>query len=266
LKCIWCHNPEGISFQPQLAYYDHKCIGCGECVSICPAAAHSVIDGSHRFDREKCVGCGECQKGCLGGALTFYGRDMTVEQIMAIVMEDREFFRDSGGGLTVSGGECLVHYEFVSELLKKAKEWGINTATDTCGYVKREAIDAVIPYTDVFLYDVKAYDEDVHIRCTGHSNKIILENLRYIDSMGKPIEVRIPYVPGYNDTQMEKIAELLSELHNLVAVRVLPYHNYAGSKYTSLDMENTLPEILPTDEEMTLARGIFEQRGIRVKT
>ena len=189
---------------------------------------------------------------------------MSVDELVPILLEDKDFYEASGGGVTLSGGECLCHADFCAELLKKLKENGIHTAVDTCGFVSKEAIDKVMPYTDVFLYDFKAYDEDVHIKCTGQSNRTILENLKYIDGCGKQIEIRIPYVPGFNSEQIEKIAEFMSKLNNLTKVRVLPYHNYAGSKYKSLDMENTLPEILPTDDEIKSAKDIIKAYGINI--
>ena len=253
LKCLWCHNPEGITVKPEIAYYEHKCIDCGECAYVCPTRAHIVKCGKHDFDREACIACGRCTESCLGGALTFYGKETTVEELLPQLLEDRDFYESSGGGVTLSGGECLVQADFCAELLKELKRLGIHTAVDTCGFISKSALDKVIPYTDVFLYDVKAYDEDVHIRCTGQSNKIILENLLYLDSLGKNIEIRIPYVPEYNSDQIEKIAILLSELKHITKIRVLPYHNYAGSKYAALNIPSTLPDRLPTDAEIKSA-------------
>jgi len=257
LKCLWCHNPEGIGFQPQLAYYGNKCIGCGECVSLCPSGAHQMTGSGHLFDREACATCGACANACLGSALTFYGREVTVEELLPLLLEDRVFYETSNGGVTLSGGECLCQADFCGELLEKLKEEGIHTAVDTCGFVSKAAIDRVLPYTDLFLYDVKAFDEEVHIRCTGQSNQRILENLKYIDACGKMIEVRIPYVPEYNDHQIEKIAAFLKPLRHVKAVKVLPYHNYAGSKYAALGMENTLPERLPTEAEVKGAEALL---------
>ena len=264
LKCVWCHNPEGIDFKPELAYYENKCINCGECIRVCPNNAHTIENGIHIFNREKCTGCGNCAEVCLGNALTLYGEEVTEDELLPKLLEDKEFYENSNGGVTLSGGECLMQSDFCAELLKKLKENGINTAVDTCGFVPQQAIDKVIPYTDVFLYDMKAYDEDIHIKCTGYSNKLILENIKYIDSCNKAIEVRIPYVPDYNSDQIEKIAVFLKDLNNLTKVRILPYHNYASSKYTSLAKENTLPTQLPTDSEMEDARTILRQYGLKV--
>ena len=260
LKCIWCHNPEGISYKPEIAFFDNKCTLCGDCINACTNGVHKIENGIHTLDRTKCVGCGKCEDECLNGALKLYGKEMSVDEILPILLEDKEFYESSGGGVTLSGGECLSQADFCAELLKALKQQGINTAVDTCGFVSRANIDKVIPYTDIFLYDMKAYDGETHKKCTGHSNKLILENLEYINSRGKKIEIRIPYVPEYNDGQIEKIAAFLKPLKNVVKVKALPYHNYAGSKYRSLDMVNTLPTVaLPTDEEIEAAQSILTE-------
>ena len=264
LKCVWCHNPEGIEFKPQLAYYENKCISCGECVKVCPASAHTFEENLHRFNRNKCIACGKCESVCLGKALSFYEKEISVDELLPILLEDREFYNNSNGGVTLSGGECLMQPDFCAELLQRLKAEGVNTAVDTCGFVPKDTIEKVIPYTDIFLYDIKAFDEDVHIKCTGHTNKPILENLRYIDSRGKAVEIRIPYVPKFNDDQIEKIADFLSTLKNITKIRVLPYHNYAGSKYKALDMSNTLPEILPSKDELKTARDLIKTHGLKV--
>lgn len=250
LKCLWCHNPEGISPEPQLAYYSHKCAGCGECVNICSRKAHKIENGMHSFNRELCVHCGKCEEVCLGNALKLYGKEYTLQELLPILLEDRDFYDNSGGGVTISGGECLLHADFCRELLMELKKENIHTAVDTCGFISKEAIDKVMPYTDIFLYDIKAIDENIHIKCTGQSNKIILENLKYIDDSGKNIEVRIPYVPGYNSNEKDKIINIIKKFNNITKVRVLAYHNYAGSKYDALYMKKTLPSVVPSDKEV----------------
>ncbi|MBQ8350721.1 MAG: glycyl-radical enzyme activating protein [Clostridia bacterium] len=264
LRCRWCHNPEGIGREAQLAFYAHKCISCGECLPACENGAHGMQEGMHVFDRGACVACGACADHCLGNALTFFGKTVTISELMPLLLEDTDFYHTSGGGVTLSGGECLIQADFCAALLRELKHEGIHTAVDTCGFVSRTALNKVIPYTDIFLYDLKAYDEDVHIACTGQSNKIILENLTYLDACGKQIEIRIPYVPGYNADQMEKMATFLASLQQISRVRVLPYHNYAGSKYEALGMQSTLPADLPTDEEIRAAEECLRAHGLRV--
>ena len=236
LRCVWCHNPEGISPDTQEAFFAHKCIDCGEC------------------KRE-----GFTAENCLGEARVAYGKEYTVSELMPILLEDVDFYASSGGGVTLSGGECLMQADFCAELLKALKEQGIHTAVDTCGFVSRKAFEKVINYTDTFLYDLKAFDEDVHIKCTERSNRVILKNLEYLDSMGKNVEIRIPYVPEYNDDQIEKIARFLAPFKSVSRIRVLPYHNYAGSKYDALHMKNTLPKRLPTAEELERVKGVLRK-------
>ena len=236
LRCVWCHNPEGLSPKPEIAFYAHKCISCGECRN----------EGFTTDD-------------CLGKARVLYGREVTPSSLIPELLEDRDFYESSGGGVTLSGGECLMQADFCAELLCELKKNGINTAVDTCGFVPRAAIDKVAPYTDIFLYDVKAADADVHIRCTGQSNGIIIENLKYIDSLDKSIEIRIPYVPGYNDGEMGKIGELLAPLKNLRGVRILPYHPYYEGKYAALGYLAPADIKVPAEESLAAARAELQK-------
>ncbi len=263
LRCVWCHNPEGISQGPELAYYAHKCTVCGACASKCESGCHTVENGVHTFDRSRCTACGKCESVCIGGALKLYGKEMTARELFEILVEDKMFYDRSGGGVTLSGGECLMHADFCAELLKMLKDEGISTAVDTSGCVSKKAIDTVFPFTDVFLYDLKAFDSEIHRMATGLPNTRIIENLSYINDLGGRVEVRIPYVPEYNGAEIEKIAEHLSGLKCITKVRVLPYHNYASSKYSALGMENTLPVTLPADEEIERAVSVLESYGIK---
>lgn len=265
LKCLWCHNPEGISGEAELAYYAHKCIGCAECVNVCPNGAHTIEGGLHQFHREKCMVCGKCEDACLGNALIHYGKEYTVDALLSILLKDKDFYDTSGGGVTLSGGECLLYADFCAELLKELKASGVHTAVDTSGMAPKAAFDKVLPYTDVFLYDVKAVNADTHKQCTGHTNEKILDNLLYLDKMGAVIEIRIPFVPDYNDGEIEKIGEFLSRLQGVKKVRLLAYHNLAGAKYAALGLDNTLPSRLPTVEEMDVARRQLKSHGLFVE-
>ena len=264
LKCVWCHNPEGLSAQAELAYFVHKCIHCGECLSVCATGAHMLEDGKHVFKRVNCIACGKCAEVCLGNALAFYGKEYTVEELLPILLKDKDFYQNSGGGVTLSGGECLLYADFCAELLQRLKKNGIHTAVDTCGMISKSALDKVIPYTDVFLYDLKAFSDDVHQRCTGHGNGQILDNLTYLTERGAAVEIRIPLVPDFNDGEADKIGHLLSGLNNLTKVRVLPYHDLAGSKYASLGIKNTLPQRLLTQNEITMYENTLKKYGLNV--
>lgn len=257
LKCVWCHNPETIEAKKQIAFYSNKCVNCGICTKICKC--HKINDNLHTFDRSECNFCEECAKACPKEAIEIIGREMTVDEIYDICLKDEAFYIQSGGGVTLSGGECLLQADFCAELLKRLKSENINTAVDTCGFVSKEKLDTVIPYTDVFLYDIKAFDEHVHIKCTGKSNKIIWENLRYLDASGKSIEIRIPYVPEYNSFETERIFEKLQEFKNIIKVRILPYHSFSGFKYESLGIENTLPSKLPEKNVLELYQKKFDE-------
>jgi pyruvate formate lyase activating enzyme len=262
LKCVWCHNPESISFQPQVAYNEARCIGCGACAALC--AAHSLSGGKHFYDRNKCSGCGRCEEACLGEALTFYGKEITVQDALTLLTEDRMFYEGSGGGVTLSGGEPLLQADFCRELLNQLKATGIHTAVDTCGFVTRAQIDKVIDFTDLFLYDIKFMDAKKHIQYTGQSNEVILNNLTYIAGRGKPVEIRIPLITAINDDQIEPIGRFLAALGFTGKIKVLPYHDFASAKYKALEMENTLPAVrTPDDEQMADAIAKLTLHGLQ---
>lgn len=263
LKCIWCHNPEGISEKPQIAYYTHKCIRCGACVKACPIGAHRFFGGEHSFLRENCVGCGSCETACLGEAITLYGAQIDVEEAFQLVTEDRLFYRETGG-VTVSGGEPLLYAAFVKELFTKLKQENIHTAVDTCGNVSWEQFAQILPVTDLFLYDIKHIDPETHRKLTGADNRHILENLQRLSDAGKEIEIRMPLVPGVNDARetLEGIGDFLQKLH-IARMKVLPYHSMARSKYAALGMTDTMPDVpSPTAEMLQKAAALLQSYGI----
>ena len=262
LNCIWCHNPESRSKNYQLAYYEHKCIECRRCASVCENGVH-LFENGHILLRESCIHCGKCEKACNSGALILYGKDISIDEAYKELVEDLDFYGETGG-VTLSGGECLMQADFSRELLKRLKEEGINTAVDTSGFVTQESIDKVLPYTDLFLFDIKAFKPETHKMCTDATNENIIKNLHYIDSRGAKIEIRIPLVPEYNLQEIAEIGGLLSSLSNLTGVRVLPYHKFASSKYKSLDMTNTMPDVLPSEKDIKKAEEILRSLGLNV--
>lgn len=260
LRCLWCHNPEGMAFAPQLAVYSHKCIGCGECLD-CLENAVSLVDGKAEIDRDICASCGKCAEKCVFSARELFGREVDVDELTEELCIDRGFFESSGGGVTLSGGECLAQPEFAFELLKKLKKKGINTAVDTCGCVPRAVFEKILPYVDSFLYDIKAIDPIVHEKCTGRDNSLILSNFDYICSQNCDIEVRIPFVVGLNDGEIEKIGELLRE-KPIKKVTVLKYHDLARSKFTALGMNDTMPENVTDTAAALRAVEILRSYGL----
>ncbi len=237
LKCRWCHNPESISPKPQLAYYKHKCINCGECILACPLKAHKLLDGKHFFERSKCNACGACEKVCLGNSLKLFGHTISVEEAYKVSLEDRDFY-ETDGGITISGGEPLLQVKFCIELFKLLKKEGIHCSIDTCGAVNWSAFEAVLPYADLFLYDLKHMDDKLHQEYTGCSNKLILENLERLSGLQAAIEIRIPLIPGFNDNKssIKAMESFINKLNGIKAVKFLEYHNLAISKYKALDI------------------------------
>lgn len=253
LRCIWCHNPESIGFDRQMAHFSEKCVGCGGCVSVCPQHALAYADDHVRIDRELCVGCGECAEACPTGAMIIYGRGYDAEQLVALVARDKPFFDRSGGGVTLSGGECLAQADFAVEVARLLFKRGISVDIDTCGQIDRAVLDRILPYTDTFLYDIKAMDPEVHRRCTGHTNERILDNLRYLSECGARIEIRYPLVMGYNDGECDKIGAFLKGLKGIVKIKVLQYHPFVASRYEALGTTCTMPDAITTLEDVQSA-------------
>ena len=264
LRCLWCHNPESVSPEPELAVLE-KCVKCGSCAKICPC--HRIENGIHTLDRRKCIACGKCLDACLFDALVLYGRIRTAEDICTELLTDRIFYTQSGGGVTISGGEPLLHPDFCSELFGMMQREKIHTAIDTCGEVPWSAFEAVLPVTDMFLFDLKQMDSGKHRKCTGVPNERILSNLKHLSETGKKIEIRMPIVPGLNDadSDLASAGEFLSGLSNLSGVRLLAYHSFARSKYASVGHADTMPEVeSPTSGHLLHLAGILKDFGVTV--
>lgn len=268
LSCAWCHNPEAISPRPEIAFHESRCIACGACVEVCPEQAQALSpEGERTFARDLCVRCGTCVEHCHAEALVMQGRDMSVDEVMQEVSQDAPFYRTSGGGVTVSGGEPLLQFRFVRALLEQCRERGYHTAVDTCGQVKWEVMEGVLPFVDLFLYDLKHADTFAHRKHTGALNEPILENLRRLSRAGAAIEVRMPIVPTVNDDRgsITAAAEILAELETLTCVRLLPYHALAGEKYRSVGRENEMAVVGETNgEKMVEIAGWIRAFGVEV--
>ena len=241
LRCIWCHNPESLSFEKQIAFFQNKCISCGIC----------------KNERNE-----EAAQRCPVSAIEVYGREYEAEELAQILLQDEVFFKNSGGGVTLSGGECLAQPDFCIALAKLLHERGISVYVDTCGYVKREIFEKMIPYTDKFLYDIKAIDTAAHKKCTGKDNRLILDNLKFLCDMGCKVEIRYPLVKGYNDCECEAIAKFLSSMQGITKVKVLQYHSFSASRYEALGMFNTLPDTQTTLYDIEAAVNIFKSYGV----
>lgn len=222
LRCRWCHNPESQSSERELLFYRNSCIGCGKCREVCP----------HHLNF--CDLCGKCARVCPADARQICGKEMTVDEIFSIVEKDKTYYDRSGGGVTASGGECMLQIDFLTGFLKKCKGAGISTAVDTAGDVPFSYFEKVLPYTDLFLYDVKAVTPALHAEGIGVPNARILDNLKRLSERAEII-VRVPVIGGFNDTEEEigKIADFLKTIH-IRSVECLPYHNLGEHKYEAL--------------------------------
>lgn len=222
LRCKWCHNPESQSFEKQMMFYKDKCTGCGKCREVCP---------NHL---KKCDFCGKCELYCPADARKVCGREYTPAEVFAEVIKDKAFYDNSGGGVTFSGGECMLQLDFLREILEKCKSAGIHTAVDTAGNVPWKSFEKILPFTDLFLYDIKAFGAELHRKGTGVSNELILENLKNLSGRADVI-VRIPVIGGYNDNDEEirQIADFLKQI-KIIKAELLPYHAMGEHKYTAL--------------------------------
>jgi len=269
LRCLWCHNPEGQEFSPQIAFNDTRCIGCKGCVGACPQGAISFTADGSRTDRKKCRSCGKCAEVCPTGARELIGKYMTAEEVFSEVERDTLFYRSSGGGVTVGGGEPTMQPGFLVEFLGKCQAQGIHTALDTSGYVKWQKLEEILKHVDLVLYDLKHIDPAKHAEYTGVSNELILENARRLSGKGIPMLIRVPVIPGYTDREdnIGGILEFACNLASVAKVDLLPFHRLGEPKYKKLGrnyvFEGTQP---PADEHMQKLKRLVESFGLQAKT
>lgn len=251
LHCKWCHNPESLKVRPQLMYRKEKCRNCGACISVCPTGAQTRINNVHEFLLPLCRENFKCAYVCPYDALKMSGYETDVTAVMKKVIADITYYNNSGGGLTISGGDPTVQWEFTLELLKAAKKLNIHTAIETCGYADQETFSKILNYIDLFLFDFKSTNSVKHEELTGVPNALILDNLDFLYKQGAEIILRCPMIPGINDTSehLQGICDLSKKYTNLKGVEILPYHDMGRGKWKELQAEYTLESLKSADDK-----------------
>ena len=257
LRCEWCSNPETYEPFPQVGVHPEKCIGCGYCLKACAAHGKNALQvGTNTvvgIDRALCDNCLLCEDECMSGALTVWGKKMTVDEAMDLIRRDREFYDRSGGGVTLSGGEALLQWRFCRDLLRRCKEEGIHTCLESALYVNPRAIDEVAPYVDLFITDIKQMDSDIHKKYTGVGNELILKNIKKLADMDMPTIIRMPIIPGFNDneTYIDETADfILKQLNNKPQqIQMLKYRPLGEGKAGALGLPLQMKAIKIEDQE-----------------
>lgn len=268
LRCIWCSNPESQRTGPEVMFVRSKCTGCGKCAALCREAA--VDDVTFDIDRSRCVKCGLCTSKCYAGAKKMTGRQVTVREMMELIEKDRIFYTNSGGGVTVGGGEPAMQHGFAEELLKACRESHIHTAIETCGYGRWQDICGMFDNADQIFFDLKAIDPELHRRLTGVSNELILHNAEQAAVRGKDVIFRIPLIPGCNDslTNIEETGAFVGGLSGNgrnVSIEILPYHDLGRDKYRWLDMDYGLEDTgKPDATQVEELKTILKDHGCSV--
>lgn len=268
LRCWWCHNPESQETKEQLLFFPNRCIGCKVCIEVCKRNAIKEINGMLINNLKECIHCGECTKVCYTGAREIAGMTMTVDEVVAEVLKDKDFFQQSKGGVTFSGGEPLMQPRFLIALLKEMKRQGIHTTIDTCGFASKEIVEEVSQLADLFLYDLKHMDSEKHEKYTGVPNNIILDNLRLLNDLNKEVYIRIPIIPTINDSieDLESFRDFIKTLSNVKMINLLPYHKIGQEKYKRLGKPYKMIDIEePSKEAMNFYEDIIKDIGVNVK-
>jgi len=242
LRCEWCHNPETWSNKNQLQYFQDKCLNCKECINTCRIDALKMTEDGLLIDRNKCSNCGECISTCFPEALTLVGQKVTIDEVIKIILQDKAFYDESIGGVTISGGEPLLQKAFIKELLMACKENNIHTAIETNLYSNWEFIEDLLPFVDLWMCDLKIADTSLHKIHTGHANEIIISNLKGLSVRNVPVIVRTPVIPGINDNfnAISEICNIIKDMNNLVYYELLGFHSLGFNKFESLGMINPL--------------------------
>ena len=268
LRCGWCSNPESQQIRTQLMHINSRCTGCGTCANNCPHANIRMENGRPVFDRDKCITCKSCAEACLQNAIRFAGEALSVQDIMQVVLRDKAYYEQSGGGITVSGGEPFVQFSGLMRLLESCKKEGLHTAIETTGQVNPEKIKKAAPLTDLFLYDIKHTDKALLKKETQADLQTILSNLSYLSGYPEKVVIRIPVIPGFNfnPKDIQSIFNLAKE-KGLTTIHLLPYHTLGKDKYEQLGLKYTYPhEQMLTKEQLSPFKKMGEAMGLNIQT
>jgi glycyl-radical enzyme activating protein len=268
LSCAWCHNPETINPKPELLFYESKCIGCLHCVAVCPTGAQTTINHQHVFFRDLCNHCGKCADVCYPGASVMAGQEVTVEDVLKQVLLDRTYYQESGGGVTISGGEALFQKEFTYEVLRLCRQENIHTAIETNLVSSWESIQSLLPVLDLLMFDIKHIDDNEHRNWTGAGNSYVFDNIQKLSQTEIPFIIRTPVIPGVNDSEevVGKIGAVVSKLPNLQYYELLRFNPLGDTKYQALGRENPFKKtLLIEDEKMERLAKKVRGLGIGVK-
>lgn len=268
MNCSWCHNPETIKSNSELMFYESKCIGCGKCFEACPTGAQQVVDGKHIIDRNKCVNCGKCAEVCYAEALIMCGTQMSVEDIMKEIRQDKAYYENSNGGVTLSGGEVLCQKEFAIALTDACHKESVSVAVETNLCFSYDYVKELLSKVDLIMCDLKIFDDEAHKVHTGVSNKNIIENIKKVDELGIPVIVRTPLIPGATDSKdnIEKIAAYVKNMKNLFRYELLNFNPLGEGKYKGLDKENKFEAARPFGEDkLNEMRKLLDKIGVAYK-
>jgi len=263
LECPWCQNPESISIKPEIAFYPDKCILSKDCVSVCPENAIIFTDNK-RINYDLCTACGKCTQVCVSNALKLIGEETTVNQVLTEVKKDMDYYKSSGGGITISGGEPSLHFDFVLELLKECKKLNIHTNIETNGYFKWEKFKLLLPYLDLIFCDIKIINKENSKKILKGDSSVLIRNIKKLKEANAPVEFRIPLIPTYTSTKnnLKDIVKIL-KINSIEKIHILPYHNMGETK---IDKINSKIPILNlkyfTQKEIDDIIMFFKEEGI----
>lgn len=268
MRCAWCHNPETLTGRPVLMHYENKCIGCGTCFAVCPKGAHKLVDGKHVIDRSLCAGCGKCAAGCFAEALVMSSRSYTVDEVMDEIRQDKLYYDESGGGVTVSGGEASLHAGFIIELARRCHAEGISIAIETNMFNAWAALEPLLREMDLIMCDMKHMDSPSHKKWTGVDNQLIINNIGRASLLGIPMIVRTPLIPGATDdiSNLRAIAEYMAKLKNIRCYELLNFNPLGGAKRIAMDAEDRFADSKPFGKKhLKELHDALDGLGIEIK-